>query len=61
MSFQIPAMKDAPLSEVTTDGTPMRLTQPWRKAEAAASEVASDIGIACKFLVVRQMAVNRYL
>ena len=30
-------------------------------AEAAASDEASFIGIACRFLVVRQTAVSRYL
>ena len=61
MSFQRLDVKDAPLSEVTRLGTPKRLTQWWRKAEAAADEDGSDKGIAWTKRVVLHTAVSRYL
>ena len=61
ISFQRFEMKDAPLSEVTKLGTPKRANQLWRKAEAAASEVASLSGTAWTNLVVLQTQVSRNL
>ena len=61
MSFQKLEMKDAPLSEVTRLGTPNKANQWCRKAEAAASEVASRRGIAWVNLVVLQMQVSKNL
>ena len=50
ISFQMLAMSEAPLSEVTLAGTPKRDSQPWRKAEAASVEDASLRGRARKYL-----------
>ena len=61
MSFHRLAVKLAPLSLVTTDGTPYRLVQWCKKAVAASEEDGSLKGIAWKFRVVRQMAVSKYL
>ena len=61
MSFQMLAMKEAPLSEVTLAGTPERDSQPWRKAEAASVEDASLRGRALKYLEDLHTQVRRYL
>ena len=61
MSLQRFDMKDAPLSEVPRLGTPNKANQWCRKAEAAASEVASFRGIAWVNRVVLQMQVSKNL
>ena len=61
MSFQRLAVKEPPLSEVTTVGTPKKATQEFKKAVAAAWDEASVIGAACTNLVVLSTAVSRYL
>ena len=59
--FQRLDVNEAPLSEVMTEGTPMRGTYPCKKAVAASDEDASLRGQTWRNLVVLQMAVSRYL
>ena len=61
MSFQRPAVNDAPLSLVTLAGTPKKATQWLRKAEAAAEDVASVKGTACRNQVVLHIDVSKNL
>ena len=61
MSFHKLAVKDAPLSDVTTDGRPSHATHWCRKAEATSDDEASFNGIAVKNLVDLQIAVSRNL
>ena len=45
MSFHRLAVKEAPLSDVTTEGKPSHGTQDWRKAEATSEDEASLSGM----------------
>ena len=59
MSLQRFAVKDPPLSEVTTDGKPSHATQWCKKADATSEDDASLKGIAVRNLVDLHMAVNK--
>ena len=61
MPFQIPAINDPPLSDVTKDGRPKKDAHEVKKAVAASDEEASLRGIACRNRLVLQMAVRRNL
>ena len=59
--FQMLLRKLAPFSEVTRLGRPKRLTQWWRNPEAASIDDASLRGMHCRYLLVLQIAVSKYL
>ena len=61
MSFQRLLMKEAPLSDVTTAGTPNKANQWCKNPVAASEDEASLSGMHWRNLVERQMAVSIYL
>ena len=59
--FQMPATKEPPLSDVTSEGNPKKDVQEVRKAVAASDDEASRSGIACRNRLVLQIAVSKNL
>ena len=60
MSFQSFDWNVTPLSQVTVVGSPKCRIQPSSNAIAHWAAVASDMGIASRNLLVRQITVNKY-
>ena len=61
VSLHRAAVKEPPQSDEIADGTPKRFSHPCKKAEEAAKDVASFIGMHLRYLEVLHIAVRIYL
>ena len=61
VSFHRAAVNEPPQSDEIAEGTPKRFSQPCKKAEEAAKDVASFIGMHLRYLEVLHIAVRMYL